>query len=91
MATSFAIILFAFLQPTKFLVGTEIGNVFVGNRKAKVASEVFSSIYTAHIGPVYAVQRHPIYPKNFLTVGDWTAKVCYRFLVTLFRLKLGLL
>ena len=28
-----------------------------------------------HHGPVYALVRHPFYPKFFLSVGDWTARV----------------
>ena len=26
-------------------------------------------------GQLYAVQRNPFYPKNFLTVGDWEARI----------------
>ena len=29
----------------------------------------------AHYGPVYALQRNPCFPKNFLTVGDWCARI----------------
>ncbi|KFV15406.1 Dynein intermediate chain 2, axonemal, partial [Tauraco erythrolophus] len=28
-----------------------------------------------HYGPVYALARNPFYPKIFLTVGDWTARI----------------
>ena len=28
-----------------------------------------------HAGPVYTVKRNPFFPKYFLTVGDWTARV----------------
>lgn len=31
--------------------------------------------YEAHLGPVYSLQRNPTFLKNFLTVGDWTARV----------------
>ena len=31
--------------------------------------------YDAHYGPVMALQRNTSFTKNFLTVGDWTAKV----------------
>lgn len=28
-----------------------------------------------HLGPVYAITRNPNFLKNFLTVGDWTARI----------------
>ena len=28
-----------------------------------------------HHGPVYALQRNPFFSKNFLSVGDWTARI----------------
>lgn len=31
--------------------------------------------FTAHMGPVVALQRNPAFVKNFLTVGDWSAKI----------------
>ena len=31
--------------------------------------------YSAHTGDIVALQRCKIFPKNFLTVGDYTAKV----------------
>ncbi|XP_023346915.1 dynein intermediate chain 3, ciliary [Eurytemora carolleeae] len=61
--------------PTKFMVGTEQGNVFSCNRKAKTSSERIVGIYKAHFGPVYALERNPCFPKNFLTVGDWCARI----------------
>ncbi|XP_060700806.1 dynein axonemal intermediate chain 2 [Hemiscyllium ocellatum] len=62
-------------MPTKFMVGTEQGVVILGNRKGKVPAEKIVSTFSGHHGPVYAVQRNPFYPKNFLTVGDWTARI----------------
>ncbi|CAG9839967.1 unnamed protein product [Diabrotica balteata] len=32
-------------------------------------------IPNAHMGPIVALQRNPAFPKNFLTIGDWTAKI----------------
>ncbi len=51
------------------------GCVFSCNKKAKTRSEKISAIYNAHFGPVYALQRNPCFPKNFLTVGDWCARI----------------
>ncbi|XP_045451062.1 dynein axonemal intermediate chain 2 [Melitaea cinxia] len=61
--------------PTRFMVGTETGLVIGGNRKGKTPLEKLPSKYEAHLGPVYALQRNPTFLKNFLTVGDWTARV----------------
>ncbi|XP_028039027.1 dynein intermediate chain 3, ciliary isoform X1 [Bombyx mandarina] len=61
--------------PTRFMVGTETGLVIGGNRKGKNPLEKLPSKYEAHLGPVYALQRNPTFLKNFLTVGDWTARV----------------
>ena len=63
-------------QPTKFMAGTEQGTIMSCNRKAKTPQEKVVTVYPAHVGPVYALQRNPFFPKNFLSVGDWTAKVC---------------
>ncbi|XP_006886454.1 PREDICTED: dynein intermediate chain 2, axonemal [Elephantulus edwardii] len=61
--------------PTKFMVGTEQGVVISCNRKGKTASEKIVCTFPGHHGPVYSLQRNPFYPKNFLTVGDWTARI----------------
>ncbi|XP_065804353.1 dynein axonemal intermediate chain 2 isoform X2 [Labrus bergylta] len=62
-------------MPTKFMVGTEQGVVISCNRKAKTPAEKIVCTYDSHHGPVYALQRNPFFPKNFLTVGDWTARI----------------
>ncbi|XP_066560553.1 dynein axonemal intermediate chain 2 isoform X2 [Amia ocellicauda] len=62
-------------MPTKFMVGTEQGQVVSCNRKAKTPAEKIVCTYSGHHGPIYALQRNPFFPKNFLTVGDWTARI----------------
>lgn len=62
-------------QPTKFMVGTEQGIIVACNRKAKTPAEKITSTFSGHHGPVYALARNPFYPKVFLTVGDWTARI----------------
>ncbi|XP_061554828.1 dynein axonemal intermediate chain 2 [Phycodurus eques] len=62
-------------MPTKFMVGTEQGIVVSCNRKAKTTSEKIVCSYDSHHGPVYALQRNPFFPKNFLSVGDWRARI----------------
>ncbi|XP_050391535.1 dynein intermediate chain 3, ciliary [Patella vulgata] len=61
--------------PTKFMVGTEQGTVMSCNRKAKTPLEKIVALYSGHIGPVYSLQRNTHFPKNFLSVGDWTARI----------------
>ncbi|BFZ17387.1 hypothetical protein BsWGS_20426 [Bradybaena similaris] len=62
-------------MPTKFMAGTEQGNIFSCNRKAKTAFDKVAAIYTGHTGPIYALQRNPQFTKNFLSVGDWCARI----------------
>uniref|UniRef100_A0A6Q2X9Y3 Dynein, axonemal, intermediate chain 2b n=1 Tax=Esox lucius TaxID=8010 RepID=A0A6Q2X9Y3_ESOLU len=62
-------------MPTKFMVGTEQGLVVSCNRKAKTPAEKIVCMYSGHHGPIYALQRNPFFPKNFLTVADWTARI----------------
>lgn len=61
--------------PTRFMVGTEQGIVISCNRKGKTAMEKMTMRFNAHLGPVLALQRNPGFVKNFLTIGDWTAKI----------------
>ncbi|CAL8102283.1 unnamed protein product [Calicophoron daubneyi] len=61
--------------PTKFMAGTEQGTIISCNRKGKTPAEKIVAIYPGHLGPVYALQRNPFFPKNFLSIGDWTARI----------------
>ncbi|XP_018577180.1 dynein intermediate chain 3, ciliary-like [Anoplophora glabripennis] len=61
--------------PTRFMVGTEQGVVISCNRKGKTALEKMTTRFSAHMGPVLALQRNPGFVKNFLTIGDWSAKI----------------
>ncbi|VDP63492.1 unnamed protein product [Schistosoma mattheei] len=45
------------------------------NRKGKTPAEKIVAVYPGHIGPIYALQRNPFFPKNFLSIGDWTARI----------------
>ena len=44
-------------------------------RKSKSPTDRIGAVYPGHHGPIYALQRHPMFSKNFLTVGDWTARI----------------
>uniref|UniRef100_A0A1B6H019 Dynein intermediate chain 3, ciliary n=1 Tax=Cuerna arida TaxID=1464854 RepID=A0A1B6H019_9HEMI len=61
--------------PTRFMIGTENGIVIAGNRKGKTPQEKLGATYKTHHGPIYALQRNPAFVKNFLTIGDWTARI----------------
>jgi len=77
------------------MVGTECGKVWLCNRKAKTPAEKVTCIFSAHLAPVYTVQRNPFFLKNFLSAGDWTARVSVDLLVpltpttALYRINLG--
>lgn len=57
------------------MVGTEQGVIISCNRKAKTPLEKIVATFNGHIGPVYSLQRNPHFPKNFMSVGDWCARV----------------
>ena len=59
----------------RYMLGTEQGLVISCDRKAKSPRETFVSLYPAHHGPVYSVQRNPVFTRNFLTVGDYCARI----------------
>ncbi|XP_055904528.1 dynein axonemal intermediate chain 2 isoform X2 [Eupeodes corollae] len=61
--------------PTRFMCGTEMGMLFCCNRKGKTPMEKIQIRMMCHLGPVYAITRNPAFVKNFLTVGDWTARI----------------
>ncbi|XP_055692892.1 dynein intermediate chain 3, ciliary-like [Lutzomyia longipalpis] len=61
--------------PTRFMCGTQQGMLFSCNRKGKTPSEKINIRIMCHLGPIYTVARNPAFVKNFLTVGDWTAKI----------------
>ncbi|XP_063839163.1 dynein intermediate chain 3, ciliary-like [Ostrinia nubilalis] len=77
MASSFGISALEYEPtiPTRFMVGTENGCVIGGNRKGKTPLDKLPGKFDAHLGPVWALRRNPGFLKNFLTVGDWTARV----------------
>eukprot|EP00887_Chlorella_sp_A99_P007769 scaffold20.g7769.t1 len=61
--------------PTKFMVGSEQGTILAGNRKAKQPADRVVAAYGGHHGAVHALARNPFFPKFFLSIGDWTARL----------------
>ena len=44
------------LQPTKYMVGSENGSIYMCNKKAKNPNEKITHTYLGHHGPIYALQ-----------------------------------
>ena len=57
------------------MVGTTQGRVLFCSRKAKTQKEIILNQFSAQWSSVTALQRNPIFPKNFLSAGDWSIKV----------------
>ncbi|XP_076750413.1 dynein axonemal intermediate chain 2-like [Xylocopa sonorina] len=65
-------------EPTmssRFLAGTENGIVVNVNRRTSNPVEKLAIKFECYTGPVIVIDRNPIYAKNFLTIGDWSAKI----------------
>ncbi|XP_037954081.1 dynein intermediate chain 3, ciliary [Teleopsis dalmanni] len=61
--------------PTRFMAGTEMGMLFSCNRKGKTPIEKIQIRMKCHWGPIFAIMRNPAFVKNFLTIGDWNARI----------------
>ena len=61
--------------PSRYLVGTEQGSILVCNRRGKTPDDKVLNVFQGHHGPVYSVMRNSFFPKYFLSVGDWTARI----------------
>jgi len=68
--------------PTRYLAGTDQGQIVLVDRKAKKDAESTKSIKNeygnesgSHHGPCYSLSRHPFNPKYFMSVGDWTTRI----------------
>eukprot|EP00835_Amoeboradix_gromovi_P002217 NODE_121_length_18880_cov_0.205687.p2 type:complete len:505 gc:universal NODE_121_length_18880_cov_0.205687:3611-5125(+) len=60
---------------TKFLVGTETGNILNCNRKGKTSVEKMGFCFPASSGAIKSVQRSPFCPKNFFSVSAQSIKL----------------
>ncbi|CRK99103.1 CLUMA_CG012037, isoform A [Clunio marinus] len=63
--------------PNKYLVGTDAGTVYICNQKFKNPTDRIHAELQCCQGPISAVQRNSFFPKHFLSVGDWQAKIWY--------------
>ncbi len=65
------------MQATKYLIGTEQGTLIVANKKPKKPVQITNryGYDNRHLGPIYSINRNLQFPKIFMTVGDWSAKI----------------
>ncbi|XP_055855184.1 dynein intermediate chain 3, ciliary [Episyrphus balteatus] len=66
---------FEYTIPIRYIVGDDMGHVYVCNRKGVTPTETLILNYKLFSGPIRTIERNPFFVKNFLIVGDWCAKV----------------
>ncbi len=71
-------------ETTSFLVGSEDGNIYAGNRYDRAGLKAglnMNEIYRGHVAPITGIHFHPLngavdFSDLFLTSSmDWTAKL----------------
>ncbi|XP_016980010.1 dynein intermediate chain 3, ciliary [Drosophila rhopaloa] len=66
---------FEYTIPVRYIICTDMGYVFVGNRKGATPQETLVGCYQLFVGPIRAVMRNPFFVKNFILVGDWRVRI----------------
>ncbi|KAH8387217.1 hypothetical protein KR093_005637, partial [Drosophila rubida] len=66
---------FEYTIPVRFIAGSDMGCVFVGNRKGLNPVEMLVGNYSICAGPIRTIHRNPFFVKNFIIVGDWRARI----------------
>ncbi|XP_041674566.1 dynein intermediate chain 3, ciliary [Drosophila eugracilis] len=66
---------FEYTIPVRYIIGSDMGCVFVGNRKGLTAQETLVGVYQLFAGPIRTIMRNPFFVKNFLVVGDWRVRI----------------
>ncbi|KAH8413016.1 hypothetical protein KR009_007421 [Drosophila setifemur] len=66
---------FEYTIPVRYIICSDMGYLFVGNRKGVTPSESIIGAYPMFAGPVRAIMRNPFFVKNFLLIGDWRARI----------------
>ncbi|XP_014609987.1 PREDICTED: dynein intermediate chain 2, axonemal isoform X2 [Polistes canadensis] len=74
-ATGVSALQFEPSMSSRFMCGLENGMVISANRKGKTPSEKLAVRFEVQYGPVIGLVRNPTFIKNFLTIGDWTARI----------------
>ncbi|XP_017482713.1 PREDICTED: dynein intermediate chain 3, ciliary [Rhagoletis zephyria] len=66
---------FEYTIPVRYIIASDQGYVFIGNRKGMVPTEVLIANYRLFSGPVRTIERNPFFVKNFLIAADWCVKI----------------
>ncbi|XP_070133983.1 dynein intermediate chain 3, ciliary isoform X2 [Drosophila bipectinata] len=66
---------FEYTIPVRFIICSDMGHVFVGNRKGMTPVETLLGHYPLFAGPIRSINRNPFFVKNFLVTGDWRARI----------------
>ncbi|KAH8343365.1 hypothetical protein KR059_008988, partial [Drosophila kikkawai] len=66
---------FEYTIPVRFIICSDMGYVFVGNRKGMTPQEALINHYPLFAGPIRSINRNPFFVKNFLVIGDWRARI----------------
>ncbi|KPU75123.1 uncharacterized protein Dana_GF21298, isoform B [Drosophila ananassae] len=66
---------FEYTIPVRFIICSDMGHVFVGNRKGMTPMETLLGHYPLFAGPIRSINRNPFFVKNFLVTGDWRARI----------------
>ncbi|KAH8420297.1 hypothetical protein KR009_008823, partial [Drosophila setifemur] len=66
---------FEYTIPVRLIICSDMGHVFVGNRKGTTPLETLAGHYRLFAGPIRSINRNPFFVKNFLVTGDWRARV----------------
>ncbi|XP_054735169.1 dynein intermediate chain 3, ciliary [Anastrepha obliqua] len=66
---------FEYTIPVRYIIASDQGYVFIGNRKGMLPTEVLLSNYRLFSGPIRTIERNPFFVKNFLIAADWCVKI----------------
>ncbi|XP_022220147.2 dynein intermediate chain 3, ciliary [Drosophila obscura] len=66
---------FEYTIPVRYIMGSDMGCIFVGNRKAVTPSDTILGHFQLFAGPVRSIVRNPFFVKNFLCVADWRWRI----------------
>ncbi|XP_011201240.2 dynein intermediate chain 3, ciliary [Bactrocera dorsalis] len=66
---------FEYTIPVRYIIASDQGYIFIGNRKGMLPTEVLISNYRLFSGPIRTIERNPFFVKNFLIAADWCVKI----------------
>lgn len=70
-----SILEYSYSMPSRFMVGTDIGTIFSGNKRGATYVERFPYSIACFGGPIRGLERNPFSDKYFLTIGDYSIKI----------------